>query len=166
MQEVILANRIACAVICAFRINTLNMEFSGAVTHCGAAQSRPCLPTFQGLHAPRRLQARSLQAQPHSASSLIASGRERGAAQLCRAEIVESAAAASPEAGPSGKSVPTSTDWEMDFCSRPVLDERGKKMWELLICDADRTFEHAEYFPNNKINSTEVRFAGRAALST
>ena len=26
-------------------------------------------------------------------------------------------------------------------------------MWELLITDEDRTFEHAEFFPNNRINS-------------
>jgi hypothetical protein len=38
-----------------------------------------------------------------------------------------------------------------------MLDERGKKVWELLICSADRSFEYAVYFPNNKINSAEVR---------
>ena len=51
---------------------------------------------------------------------------------------------------------PTSEEWEVDFCSRPLLDERGKKVWELLICNADRSFEHSEYFPNNRINSSEV----------
>ncbi len=25
------------------------------------------------------------------------------------------------------------TDWEIDFYSRPILDENGKKRWELLI---------------------------------
>eukprot|EP00803_Ostreobium_quekettii_P010196 evm.model.scf_972.7 EVM.evm.TU.scf_972.7 scf_972:44967-45683(+) len=55
-----------------------------------------------------------------------------------------------------------SSEWEVDFCSRPLLDERGKKVWELLVCNADRSFQHSEYFPNNKINSKEVR--GRACI--
>ena len=46
--------------------------------------------------------------------------------------------------------------WELDFCSRPIFDERKKKVWELLICDPDWTFEYSEYFPNNKINSIQV----------
>lgn len=54
------------------------------------------------------------------------------------------------------KGVPTSSVWELDFCSRPIVDERGKKVWELLICDPDRSFEYSQFFPNNKINSTEV----------
>ena len=29
-------------------------------------------------------------------------------------------------------------------------------MWELLICDETRSFEHAEFFPNNRINSVEL----------
>ncbi|KAK3252485.1 TGF-beta-activated kinase 1 and MAP3K7-binding protein 2 [Cymbomonas tetramitiformis] len=51
------------------------------------------------------------------------------------------------------------TTWELDFCSRPIIDERNKKVWELLVCDPDRTFEYAEYFPNNKINSVQLRKA-------
>ena len=47
-------------------------------------------------------------------------------------------------------------DWQLDFCSRPMKDERGKKMWELLICDETRSFEHSEFFPNNRINSVEL----------
>lgn len=54
------------------------------------------------------------------------------------------------------KEVPTSNTWQLDFCSRPILDERGKKVWELIICDPARQFEYAKYFPNNKINSAEV----------
>lgn len=50
-------------------------------------------------------------------------------------------------------------EWELDFCSRPIIDERGKRVWELLICDATRGLEYAEYFPNNRINSVEL---GRA----
>ena len=52
--------------------------------------------------------------------------------------------------------IPQSRVWELDFSSRPILDERGKKKWELLICDAQRQFQYSGYFPNNKINSTQV----------
>jgi len=61
-----------------------------------------------------------------------------------------------PQAAASTSSAPTANTWQLDFCSRPILDERGKKVWELLICDETRTFEFSRYFPNNKINSTQV----------
>ena len=51
---------------------------------------------------------------------------------------------------------PTSETWEMDFSSRPVLDDRGKKKWELLVCNPTGAWKYACYFPNNKINSTQV----------
>ncbi|MDG2990295.1 Tab2/Atab2 family RNA-binding protein [Candidatus Synechococcus calcipolaris G9] len=34
--------------------------------------------------------------------------------------------------------------WELDFYSRPILDENQKKRWELLICDSDQTFQFAK----------------------
>ena len=49
--------------------------------------------------------------------------------------------------------------WELDFCSRPILDERGKKVWELLVTDDTGSFTHSRFFPNNKINSTELKNA-------
>lgn len=55
--------------------------------------------------------------------------------------------------------MPNSDIIELDFCSRPLLDERGKKVWELLVCSPDRSFEYSQYFPNNKINSAELRKA-------
>ena len=33
----------------------------------------------------------------------------------------------------SKKSNLKKTDWEIDFYSRPIIDENGKKRWELLI---------------------------------
>ena len=33
----------------------------------------------------------------------------------------------------SRKSNLKKTDWEIDFYSRPIIDENGKKRWELLI---------------------------------
>ena len=67
-----------------------------------------------------------------------------------------SVSTSAPTYGPTQKGVPRSQAWELDFCSRPLLDERGKKRWELLICSPDREFEYSAYFPNNKINSTQV----------
>ena len=53
-------------------------------------------------------------------------------------------------------SVPTFSSWELDFSSRPILDARGKKRWELLICSPDRSWVYSKWFPNNRINSTQV----------
>lgn len=72
---------------------------------------------------------------------------------ICRAEALDNVT----ENAANDFSVPTSNVWQLDFCSRPILDERGKKVWEVLICDPERNFEFAQFFPNNKINSTEVR---------
>jgi hypothetical protein len=73
-----------------------------------------------------------------------------------------------PAAASTSKSkstVPTADIIEIDFCSRPLLDERGKKVWELLVCSPDRSFEYAQYFPNSKINSVELRKALEAVFS-
>ena len=64
-----------------------------------------------------------------------------------------------------GSNVPQAPVWELDFCSRPLLDERGKKVWELLICDQAGEWVFSRYFPNNKINSTELKNALKEILS-
>lgn len=85
----------------------------------------------------------------------------------CRADTAEADAAPSartadsptsiaPPASPPSTSVPRSDDWELDFSSRPILDSRGKKRWELLICSPDRSWVYSRWFPNNRINSTQV----------
>ncbi|KAL2651059.1 hypothetical protein R1flu_019187 [Riccia fluitans] len=51
------------------------------------------------------------------------------------------------------------TDWELDFCSRPILDVRGKKIWELVVCDSKRQLRFCRYYPNNVINSGTLRDA-------
>jgi len=48
-------------------------------------------------------------------------------------------------------------EWEVDFSSRPLLDNRGKRVWEIMVCDPRRTFEHSEYVPNNKVNSGTLK---------
>jgi len=62
-------------------------------------------------------------------------------------------------------SVPQASVWQLDFCSRPVVDERGKKKWELMICDENRSFEFARFFTNNQINSAQLKIVLAEILS-
>jgi hypothetical protein len=50
-----------------------------------------------------------------------------------------------------------STDWELDFFSRPVQGANGKKLWELLVTDSEDSFRHVEPVPSNCVNSRELR---------
>ncbi|KAL8161759.1 hypothetical protein V2J09_013248 [Rumex salicifolius] len=50
-------------------------------------------------------------------------------------------------------------EWELDFCSRPILDIRGKKLWELVVCDTTLSLQYTKYFPNNVINSITLKNA-------
>jgi hypothetical protein len=51
------------------------------------------------------------------------------------------------------------TIWELDFYSRPLVDENGKKLWEVLICEtpaagvAEGFFQYSEYCANSSVNS-------------
>lgn len=49
------------------------------------------------------------------------------------------------------------TIWELDFYSRPVVGADGKKLWELVITDANGRLEHVESIPNSLVNSRELR---------
>ncbi|KAJ7545950.1 hypothetical protein O6H91_08G017700 [Diphasiastrum complanatum] len=49
------------------------------------------------------------------------------------------------------------SEWEMDFCSRPILDDRGKKVWELVVCDSRRQLLFTRFYPNNVINSVTLK---------
>ncbi|KAG6477180.1 hypothetical protein ZIOFF_066432 [Zingiber officinale] len=51
------------------------------------------------------------------------------------------------------------TEWELDFCSRPILDDRGKKLWELVVCDSTLSLQFTRFFPNNVINSVTLKDA-------
>ncbi len=54
--------------------------------------------------------------------------------------------------------------WELDFYSRPIVDENKKKVWEVLICesptdvgaDASNLFHYAEYCSNSQVNSGQL----------
>ncbi|MBW4650028.1 MAG: Tab2/Atab2 family RNA-binding protein [Kastovskya adunca ATA6-11-RM4] len=58
-----------------------------------------------------------------------------------------------------------STVWELDFYSRPILDENQKKVWEVLICESpldtrqstDSLFQYARFCPNQQVNSLWLR---------
>lgn len=51
--------------------------------------------------------------------------------------------------------------WELDFYSRPLLDESGKKKWEILICesptsidcDLNSLFRYSQFCSNSEVNS-------------
>ena len=53
------------------------------------------------------------------------------------------------------------TIWELDFYSRPILDERQKKLWELLICQSpisineatDSLYRYSEFTNSQQVNS-------------
>jgi len=63
--------------------------------------------------------------------------------------------------------------WELDFYSRPVLDENGKKLWEVLICespdsidrDLDTLFKYTQYCPSTSVNSLWLREAIEKAIA-
>lgn len=136
---------------------TAGPRCSAAEASCTATTSLPA-----SSHAQRRssrpLPARALVQHAAGASSISSSsGRSpgnRGRTLRTRAAEVSSDMQQPQSLG--GKAVPTADTWELDFCSRPILDERGKKLWELIICDPTRSFEYSQYFPNNRINSTQV----------
>jgi hypothetical protein len=50
-----------------------------------------------------------------------------------------------------------SDEWELDFYSRPVIDEKGKKLWEVLLCDKSGNYRVARNMPSNLVNSRELR---------
>lgn len=67
----------------------------------------------------------------------------------------------------------SNTVWELDFYSRPVLDEQGKKLWEVLICESSNSmerspatlFKYAEYCPSTSVNSLWLREAIEKAIA-
>ncbi len=51
--------------------------------------------------------------------------------------------------------------WEIDFYSRPILDDQQKKVWELLVCESPRStrqpvdslFRYAQNCPSDRVNA-------------
>jgi hypothetical protein len=63
--------------------------------------------------------------------------------------------------------------WELDFYSRPVVDEHQKKRWELLVCEspqrlqapAEPGFRYSQFCSSTEVNSVWIRGALEKALS-
>ncbi len=60
-------------------------------------------------------------------------------------------------------------DWEIDFYSRPVIDENGKKRWELLITTTNnfkdqKTFKWEKICPASTVNSIWLKDALEEAI--
>jgi hypothetical protein len=63
--------------------------------------------------------------------------------------------------------------WELDFYSRPLLDDNQKKLWEVLICESPLTidtvpedlFRYSQFLPNTEVNSITLRQAIEAAIA-
>lgn len=55
--------------------------------------------------------------------------------------------------------------WEIDFYSRPILDEQQKKIWELLVCDSQRTFEFVKSCSGSEANSGWLKTALQEAMA-
>ena len=62
------------------------------------------------------------------------------------------------------------TDWELDFYSRPILEENGKKRWELLITSTNdfkdkKTFKWEKICPASNVNSLWLKDALEEAIN-
>ena len=55
--------------------------------------------------------------------------------------------------------------WELDFFSRPLLDENGKKRWEILVCTSDNSFRWQRFCPADSVNSIWLKQALSDALA-
>lgn len=64
------------------------------------------------------------------------------------------------------------TVWELDFYSRPILDENNKKRWEVLISEGLQTvdanpetlFRYSKFLANTQVNSIELKNAIAEAI--
>lgn len=63
--------------------------------------------------------------------------------------------------------------WELDFYSRPLLDENQKRRWEVLICEgfadvhsqAEGRFRYSKFFSNSEVNSLNLQSAIEEAIA-
>lgn len=64
------------------------------------------------------------------------------------------------------------TIWELDFYSRPVLDENQKKLWEVLVCESPLDmkslsgdlFRYSTFLSSSEVNSVRLRTALEEAI--
>jgi hypothetical protein len=63
--------------------------------------------------------------------------------------------------------------WELDFYSRPVLDDNQKKLWEVLICEGivdnqttpEQCFRYSKFLSNTEVNSVNLQAAMEEAMA-
>ena len=62
--------------------------------------------------------------------------------------------------------------WELDFYSRPILDEKGKKVWEVLLCESpsaiaqtESLFRFSKFCPSTQVNSIWLKKAIQEAIA-
>jgi hypothetical protein len=63
--------------------------------------------------------------------------------------------------------------WELDFYSRPVLDDKNKKRWEVLICESptsvqvpvESLFRYSKFCSNTEVNSVWLQQAIEEAIA-
>jgi hypothetical protein len=63
--------------------------------------------------------------------------------------------------------------WELDFYSRPILDENNKKVWEVLVCESplnvdrqpESLFRYAEFCSSAEVNSVRLKGVIEAAIA-
>lgn len=62
--------------------------------------------------------------------------------------------------------------WELDFYSRPILDENGKKVWEVLLCETPVVisqdaplFRFSKFCPSTEVNSIWLQGAIASAIA-
>lgn len=56
--------------------------------------------------------------------------------------------------------------WEADFYRRPLQDEQGQPLWELLLCDRTRTWEFSALCPQPEANAAWVAAQLKAAAES
>lgn len=62
--------------------------------------------------------------------------------------------------------------WELDFYSRPIIDENNKKIWEIMICespttidtDTEKLFRYTQFCSNTEVNSITLQGAIASAI--
>lgn len=65
------------------------------------------------------------------------------------------------------------TIWELDFYSRPLRDEDGKKVWEVIICETpldvrsrpESLFRYTQFCPSTQVNSIWLQGAIEQAIA-
>ena len=65
------------------------------------------------------------------------------------------------------------TVWELDFYSRPVLDDNQKKLWEVLLCEGlvgaetspEQLYRYSKFLPSSDVNSISLKAAIAEAVA-